>query len=243
VAAAAARVGLTTEGRLAPEVLVVEDEPDIRALIVHHLTADGFRCRTAGDGAEALARLRAGVPDLVVLDLMLPGIDGLELTRRVRAEPAWAGLPIIMLTAKADEVDRVVGLEMGADDYIAKPFSPKELLARVRAVLRRAKPADGGRVLSGGDVVLDPARHRVTVAGVEVDLTPKEFDLLHALMASAGRVLSREFLLNRVWGYARADEIESRTVDVHVRRLRAKLGATGRRIATVKSVGYRFEFE
>jgi two-component system phosphate regulon response regulator PhoB len=243
VAAAAARVGLTTEGWLAPEVLVVEDEPDIRALIVHHLTGDGFRCRTAGDGAEALARLRAGVPDLVVLDLMLPGIDGLELTRRVRAEPAWAGLPIIMLTAKADEVDRVVGLEMGADDYIAKPFSPKELLARVRAVLRRAKPADGGRVLSGGDVVLDPARHRVTVAAVEVDLTPKEFDLLQALMAAAGRVLSREFLLNRVWGYARADEIESRTVDVHVRRLRAKLGAAGRRIATVKSVGYRFEFE
>ena len=228
---------------MAPEVLVVEDEPDIQALIVHHLSSDGFRCRTASDGAQALALLRASVPDLVVLDLMLPGIDGLELTRRVRAEPAWARLPIIMLTAKGDEVDRIVGLEMGADDYIAKPFSPKELLARVRAVLRRAKPVDDGRALAAGGITLDPARHRVTVAGAPVDLTPKEFDLLHALMAAAGRVLSREFLLNRVWGYAHADEIESRTVDVHVRRLRAKLGDAGRRIATVKTVGYRFESE
>ena len=228
---------------MAAEVLVVEDEPDIRALIVHHLTRAGFRCRTAADGLEALAQLHAGAPDLVVLDLMLPGIDGLELTRRLRAEPAWAALPIIMLTAKADEVDRVVGLELGADDYVAKPFSPKELLARVRAVLRRARPADDGRALAGGEIALDPGRHRVTVAGTPVELTPKEFDLLHALMASGGRVLSREHLLNRVWGYARADEIESRTVDVHVRRLRAKLGAAGRRIATVKSVGYRFESE
>jgi phosphate regulon transcriptional regulator PhoB len=228
---------------MTPEVLVVEDEPDIRALIVHHLTRDGFRCRTAGDGAEALARLRAGLPDLVVLDLMLPGMDGLELTRRLRAEPAWGKLPIIMLTAKADEVDRIVGLEMGADDYVAKPFSPKELLARVRAVLRRARPADDGRALAGGGITLDAGRHRVTVGGAPVDLTPKEFDLLHALMAAAGRVLSREFLLDRVWGYAHADELESRTVDVHVRRLRAKLGDAGRRIATVKSVGYRFEAE
>jgi phosphate regulon transcriptional regulator PhoB len=228
---------------MAADVLVVEDEPDIRALIVHHLTRDGFRCRTAGDGPEALARVRASVPDLIVLDLMLPGIDGLELTRRLRAEPASAAVPIIMLTAKADEVDRVVGLEMGADDYLGKPFSPKELVARVRAVLRRARPPDDARALAGGGIALDPARHRVTVAGAPVELTPKEFDLLHALMAGAGRVLSREVLLNRVWGYARADEIESRTVDVHVRRLRAKLGAAGARIATVKSVGYRFEAE
>ena len=226
---------------MAQEVLVVEDEPDILALIVHHLTKDGFRCRTAADGAEALARLRAGPPDLIVLDLMLPGIDGLELTRRLRGEPAWAAVPIIMLTAKADEVDRVVGLEIGADDYVAKPFSPKELLARVRAVLRRARPSDVARVFEGGGIALDPARHRVTVAGAPVDLTRREFDLLHALMGSAGRVLSREFLLGRVWGYSRADEIESRTVDVHVRRLRAKLGDAGRRIATVKAVGYRFE--
>jgi two-component system phosphate regulon response regulator PhoB len=228
---------------MAPEVLVVEDEPDIRALIVHHLTKDGFHCRVAADGAEALARLRSGPPDIVVLDLMLPGIDGLEVTRRLRAEPAWSAVPIIMLTAKADEVDRVVGLELGADDYVAKPFSPRELVARVRAVLRRARPSVVEHALSGGGVTLDPARHRVAVGEASVDLTPKEFDLLHALMAAPGRVLSREHLLNHVWGYARAEAIESRTVDVHVRRLRAKLGDAGRRIATVKSVGYRFDAE
>jgi phosphate regulon transcriptional regulator PhoB len=226
---------------MAAEVLVVEDEPDIRALIVHHLTRDGFRCRAVGSGADALSRVKAAPPDLVVLDLMLPGMDGLEVCRRLRGAPATAGVPIIMLTAKADEVDRVVGLEMGADDYVVKPFSPKELVARVRAVLRRARPGETGRPLGAGSVSLDTARHVVTVAGQPVELTPKEFDLLRALLEAAGRVLSREHLLNRVWGYAHADEIESRTVDVHIRRLRAKLGQEERRIATIKGVGYRFE--
>ena len=226
---------------VATDVLVVEDEPDIRSLIVHHLERDGFRCRTAASGGEALARVRSAPPDLVVLDLMLPGMDGLEVCRRLRGDPATAALPIIMLTAKADEIDRVVGLEMGADDYLAKPFSTKELVARVRAVLRRARPGETARALTVGGVSLDPSRHAVTVGGRPVELTPKEFDLLHALLAAAGRVLSREHLLNRVWGYARADEIESRTVDVHIRRLRAKLGAEERRIATIKGVGYRFE--
>jgi phosphate regulon transcriptional regulator PhoB len=228
---------------VAADVLVVEDEPDIRSLIVHHLEREGFRCRTATSGGEALARVRATPPDLIVLDLMLPGMDGLEVCRRVRADPATATLPIIMLTAKADEVDRVVGLEIGADDYLAKPFSTKELVARVRAVLRRARPGEATRPLEVGGVRLDASRHLVTVGGRSVELTPKEFDLLHALLAAAGRVLSREHLLNRVWGYARADEIESRTVDVHIRRLRAKLGAEERRIATIKGVGYRFETE
>ena len=226
---------------MATDVLVVEDEPDIRGLIVHHLERDGFRCRTAASGGEALARVRSAPPDLVVLDLMLPGMDGLEVCRRLRGDPATAALPIIMLTAKADEIDRVVGLEMGADDYLAKPFSTKELVARVRAVLRRARPGETARALTVGGVSLDQSRHAVTVGGRPVELTPKEFDLLHALLAAAGRVLSREHLLNRVWGYARADEIESRTVDVHVRRLRAKLGGEERRIATIKGVGYRFE--
>ena len=226
---------------VATDVLVVEDEPDIRSLIVHHLERDGFRCRTAASGGEALARVRSAPPDLVVLDLMLPGMDGLEVCRRLRGDPATAALPIIMLTAKADEIDRVVGLEMGADDYLAKPFSTKELVARVRAVLRRARPGETARALTVGGVSLDPSRHAVIVGGRPVELTPKEFDLLHALLAAAGRVLSREHLLNRVWGYARADEIESRTVDVHIRRLRAKLGAEERRIATIKGVGYRFE--
>jgi phosphate regulon transcriptional regulator PhoB len=225
------------------DVLVVEDEPDIRNLVVHHLTRDGFRCRTATSGAEALASVRAAAPDLVVLDLMLPEMSGLEVCRRLRADQATAGVPIIMLTAKTDEVDRIVGLEMGADDYVAKPFSPKELVARVRAVLRRARPGETSRPLGAGTVSLDTARHLVTVGGRTVQLTPKEFDLLHALLEAAGRVLSREHLLNRVWGYARADEIESRTVDVHIRRLRAKLGAEEHRIATIKGVGYRLETE
>ena len=225
------------------DVLVVEDEPDIRTLIVHHLTRDGFRCRTAATGPEALASVRRTPPDLVVLDLMLPELTGIEVCRRLRADAATASLPIIMLTARADEIDRVVGLEMGADDYVVKPFSPKELVARVRAVLRRARGDAPGRPLTVGGVSVDTARHVATVSGQAVELTPKEFDLLHALLEAAGRVLSREHLLNRVWGYAHADEIESRTVDVHIRRLRAKLGAEERRIATIKGVGYRFETE
>ena len=224
-------------------ILIVEDEPDIRDLIVLHLTREGFRCRTASNGVDALHEARAARPDLIVLDLMLPGLGGLEVCRRLRAEPATASLPIIMLTAKADEVDRVVGLEMGADDYVVKPFSPKELVARVRAVLRRAQtPASAGApVLRAGVLTLDASRHVATVSERALALTPKEFDLLQTLMESAGRVLSREQLLARVWGYAHAEEIESRTVDVHVRRLRAKLGDEGRLIATVTGVGYRLE--
>jgi DNA-binding response OmpR family regulator len=228
---------------MAQNVLVVEDETDIRNLVVFHLAREGFRCRTAATGTQALQEVRGHLPDLIVLDLMLPEMDGLEVCRRVRADPASAAVAIIMLTAKADEVDRVVGLEMGADDYLVKPFSPKELVARVRAVLRRARVSVPTPTLRAGALVLDAARHTVAIQGTAVVLTPKEFDLLQALMEAAGRVLSREHLLDRVWGYARADEIESRTVDVHVRRLRAKLGDEGRRIATVKGVGYRLEAE
>ena len=223
------------------DVLVVEDEPDIRHLIAHHLQREGFRCREVATGTEALRAARASIPDLIVLDLMLPEVDGLEVCRRLRSDPGTAGIPIIMLTAKSDEVDRVVGLELGADDYVAKPFSPKELVARVRAVLRRARHDSTGRVYREGPIVLDPARHTVTVRGAQIALTPKEFDLLQVLLEASGRVLTREHLLTRVWGYAHADEIASRTIDVHVRRLRAKLGDEGRGIATVKGVGYRFE--
>ncbi|HSF04526.1 MAG TPA: response regulator transcription factor [Methylomirabilota bacterium] len=228
---------------MAQNVLVVEDETDIRNLVVFHLAREGYRCRTAATGTQALQEVRGHLPDLIVLDLMLPEMDGLEVCRRVRADPVSAAVPIIMLTAKADEVDRVVGLEMGADDYLVKPFSPKELVARVRAVLRRARVSVPTPTLRAGALVLDTGRHAVAVEGTSVVLTPKEFDLLQALMEAAGRVLSREYLLDHVWGYARADEIESRTVDVHVRRLRAKLGDEGRRIATVKGVGYRLEAE
>jgi phosphate regulon transcriptional regulator PhoB len=226
---------------MAGRVLVVEDEPDIRDLLAFHLEREGYLVTRASTGAEALRQLRATAPDLVILDLMLPEMDGLEVCRRLRADAGTAALPVIMLTAKGDEVDRVVGLEIGADDYIVKPFSPKELLARVRAVLRRSRAPAAGTPLAVGGIVLDSATHQVSVGGRPLALTPKEFDLLRALLEARGRVLSREHLLDRVWGYARADEIESRTVDVHVRRLRAKLGAEGERILTVKNVGYRLD--
>jgi two-component system, OmpR family, phosphate regulon response regulator PhoB len=223
------------------DVLVVEDDRDIRNLVVLHLERDGFRCRTAANGAEALQQVKRAAPDLVVLDLMLPGLDGLEVCRRLRADPTTATVAIIILTARADEVDRVVGLEMGADDYVVKPFSPKELLARVRAVLRRARAQPLGRRLGAGPITVDVARHRVEVGGEPVDLAPREFALLQTLLESPGHVLSRPQLLAKAWGYERADEIDSRTVDVHVRRLRTKLGEAGRRIVTVKGVGYQLD--
>jgi two-component system phosphate regulon response regulator PhoB len=175
---------------------------------------------------------------------MLPGLDGLEVCRQLRRDPATRELPIIMLTARGEEVDRVVGLELGADDYVVKPFSPRELVARIRAVLRRAESAErreAGRAIGG--LRVDESRHAVTVDGQPVELTAKEFGLLTALMKADGRVLSREQLLATVWGHANAAEIESRTVDVHVRRLRAKLGPEAQRVVTVKAIGYRFDGE
>jgi len=226
---------------MSSRVLIVEDEPDIRELVVHHLKREGYQVSAAASGEEALRQVQAAPPDLVLLDLMMPAMDGLEVCRRLRQDPATASLPIVMLTAKGDEIDRVLGLEIGADDYVVKPFSPKELLARVRAVLRRSRPAGGAEPLKLGALVIDLGTHTASVGGETLALTPKEFDLLRALIEARGRVLSREFLLDRVWGYSRASEIESRTVDVHVRRLRVKLGPEGRRILTVKSVGYRLD--
>jgi phosphate regulon transcriptional regulator PhoB len=223
------------------EILVVEDEPDIRRLVVHHLERDGFHCQTATTGPEALHAARTQRPDLVLLDVMLPDLDGFEVCRRLRADATMAAVPIIMLTAKSEEVDRVVGLELGADDYVVKPFSPKELVARVKAVLRRLRPATPAERLAAGGITIDLGRRRVEADGRSVSLAPREFALLQALVESPGRVLSREQLLTRAWGYARADEIESRTVDVHVRRLRAKLGRAGDRIVTVKGVGYQLD--
>src|SRR6266852_5764972 len=226
---------------MASRVLIVEDERDIRDLVLFHLEREGFQVSSASSGEEALRQVRHASPDLVLLDLMLPAMGGLEVCRTLRQDPATVALPIVMLSAKGDEVDRVLGLELGADDYVVKPFSPKELLARVRAVLRRSLPAPGASPTTLGALTIDPGTHTVSVAGEVLALTPKEFDLLRALVEARGRVLSREFLLDRVWGYSRASEIESRTVDVHVRRLRVKLGPEGRRILTVKSVGYRMD--
>ncbi len=228
---------------MASRVLIVEDERDIRDLVLFHLEREGFQVSSASSGEEALRKVRHASPDLVLLDLMLPAMGGLEVCRKLRQDPATVALPIVMLTAKGDEVDRVLGLELGADDYIVKPFSPKELLARVRAVLRRAKPAPGAAAIAMGALAIDPGTRTVTVQGAPLTLTHREFELLSALADAQGRVLSREFLLDRVWGYSRAGEIESRTVDVHVRRLRVKLGPEGHRILTVKSVGYRLDPE
>jgi two-component system, OmpR family, phosphate regulon response regulator PhoB len=222
-------------------ILIAEDEPDIRDLLAFHLEREGFEVARAATGDDALGQVGASVPDLLLLDLMLPVVNGLDVCRRLRADPRTASLPIVMLTARGEELDRVLGLELGADDYIVKPFSPKEVVARVRAVLRRSRLPDGARRISTGRLTIDSDRHTVDVAGASVELTPKEFDLLRALAEARGRVLSREFLLDRVWGYTAAGEIESRTVDVHVRRLRVKLGDEGQRITTVKGVGYRLE--
>ena len=226
---------------MASRVLIVEDEPDIRDLLAFHLERDGFHVTKARSGGDALRHIQSGLPDLVLLDLMLPEVDGLEVCRRIRQDPRTTALPIVMLTAKGEEVDRILGLELGADDYIVKPFSPKEVVARVRAVLRRSRVLSGTAPVVSGRLTIDLERHTVVVAGATIELTPKEFDLLRALAEARGRVLSREFLLDRVWGYVAAGEIESRTVDVHVRRLRVKLGDEGGRITTVKGVGYRLE--
>ena len=228
---------------MALKALIVDDEQAIVDLVRHHLEKEGIVCLEASEGETALQLARTERPDLLVLDLMLPGIDGLEICRLLRREPATAAMVIIMLTAKAEEVDRVVGLEMGADDYVVKPFSPRELVARVKAVLRRGRDPQTGTVQRIGTIEVDDAKHQVRLAGRVVDLTVKEFDLLSALMQAKGRVLNREQILAVVWGYANAVDIESRTVDVHVRRLREKLRDESHRIVTVKGVGYRFETE
>lgn len=219
-------------------VLVVEDEADIVELIAHYLRAEGLEVEAEGNGRRALERLREGAADLVVLDLQLPGMDGLSLCAELRRDPRTRGLPVIMLTARGEENDRVVGLEVGADDYVVKPFSPKELVARVRALKRRLERRDDeGETLLVGDVEVDTARHTVRAGGRPVHLTAKEFALLVALVEARGRVLSRQALLERVWGYSYAEG--TRTVDVHVRRLREKLPGLAERLITVKSLGYR----
>lgn len=228
---------------MAATVLVVDDEKDLVDLVKYHLEKEGLKCLEARDGETALQVAKERLPDLVVLDLMLPGLDGLEVCRKLRKDPKTSSIAIIMLTAKAEEVDRIVGLEMGADDYLVKPFSPRELVARVKAVLRRGQGQDTPPVKRVGTLEVDEGKHQVAVAGAAVELTVKEFDLLCALMKANGRVLNRDQILETVWGYSNAVDIESRTVDVHIRRLREKLGKEYKRIVTVKGVGYRFEAE
>jgi DNA-binding response OmpR family regulator len=220
-------------------VLVVEDDPDIAQLVAHYLEKAGFSPELLANGRDALASIAARPPDVVVLDLMLPQVDGLEICRSVRSNAATEAIPIIMLTARAEESDRIVGLELGADDYLAKPFSPNELVARVRALVRRAQrsaPA-AGRPVNYGSVEVDPERHIVTNNGEAVTLTAKEFMLLEYLLQHRGRVLSRDVLLTDVWGYRYTGG--TRTVDVHVRRLREKIPLLSKALTTVKQFGYK----
>ena len=222
-------------------ILVVEDEKNILKIVTYNLEREGYQVSVAKDGEEALEKARREMPDLVILDLMLPRVDGLEVCRQLRADTRTARLPIIMLTAKTQEADRVVGLELGADDYIPKPFSPRELVARVKAVLRRATKAELPTVWRCRALSVDWDRRLVKIKQKAVSLTPKEFDLLRALVDVRGRVLSRDTLLERVWGYDQAVEIQSRTVDLHVSQLRQKLGPEGKRILTTTGAGYRFQ--
>src|SRR4051794_32118139 len=219
-------------------ILIVEDDPDIAELVARYLDKAGFATERVASGREALQGIAARPPDLLVLDLMLPHVDGLEVCRVLRANDTTAALPIIMLTARAEESERIVGLEIGADDYLAKPFSPNELVARVRALLRRAHRGPAAvRTLAYGPITIDTEQHVVAVGGRGVTLTAKEFLLLEYLLQHRGRVLSRDVLLTDVWGYRYTGG--TRTVDVHVRRLREKLPVLTDSLVTVKQFGYK----
>jgi two-component system, OmpR family, alkaline phosphatase synthesis response regulator PhoP len=221
-------------------ILVVEDDHDIADLIVHYLQNAGHTTHRLTSGADVMTALANRETDLVILDLMLPGLPGMDVCRAMRRDTTTSGIPIIMLTARGDEADRIAGLEEGADDYVTKPFSPKELVARVSARLRRSTPgasASDAGIARYGDISVDADRHRVTVAGEEVRLTAKEFLLLQYFLRHRGRVLSRDVLLTDVWGYQYTGG--TRTVDVHIRRLREKIPSLNEAIETVKQFGYR----
>lgn len=225
------------------KILVVDDEPFIVELVKFNLESAGYEVITASDGHEALKLIEKDHPDLIILDIMLPGIDGMEICRALRFKMQTKDIPVILLTAKTGEIDKVLGLEMGADDYITKPFSPRELVARVKAVLRRTDKRDGSReLIKAGPVVIDVDRHEVFVDGEKKDFTPKEFELLKLLASNPGKVFSREYLLENVWGYDYLGD--TRTVDVHIRHLRQKIEKNSedpRYIKTVRGVGYKFD--
>jgi two-component system, OmpR family, phosphate regulon response regulator PhoB len=218
-------------------ILIVEDERDVVDLLAFSLRKAGFAISTAMDGAVGLEKARSEKPAFIILDLMLPKMPGLEICKIVKSDPATRQIPIMMLTAKAEEIDRIVGLEFGADDYVTKPFSPREVILRIKAILRRAEGPPADECLSAGPIVIDPARHEVSIAGKRVNLTSLEFKLLRMLMQRRGRVQTRDRLLNDVWGYESI--IDTRTVDTHVRRLRKKLGKAANAIESVRGFGYR----
>jgi Response regulators consisting of a CheY-like receiver domain and a winged-helix DNA-binding domain len=218
-------------------IIIVEDEKDIRELLAYSLSREGFSIIEADNGMTAFELAKMKQPDLMLLDLMLPGMDGLSVCRQLQRDPATANIPVIMLTAKGEEVDRIVGFELGADDYIVKPFSLREVALRIRAVLKRGRAERVAAVLQCGCITLNPSGHSVQVNGEDVDLTVTEFRLLEELVRNRGRVRDREQILTAVWGHS--FEGYSRTVDTHVRRLRAKLGEGSGMIETIRGIGYR----
>jgi two-component system phosphate regulon response regulator PhoB len=222
-------------------ILVVEDEKDIAELVEYHLKQSGFLVVVASDGTLALEKVKKNRPALVILDLMLPDMDGKEICRTLKSDPYTRGIPVLMLTAKAEEIDRIVGLELGADDYVTKPFSPRELVLRVKSILKRQTDQAEEKVIQIGDLLIDLDRHQVSLSKKPVQLTSIEFKLLVQLCRRRGRVQTREHLLNQVWGYTY--EGYARTVDTHVRRLREKLGAYGDHIETLRGAGYRLKEE
>ena len=221
-------------------VLVVEDEPDTAELIELHLKNDGYRVTVAGDGDQALKKVHKHMPDLVILDLMIPEITGVEVCKFIRKDPATQSIPIIMCTAKTGEIDKILGLELGADDYVTKPFSPRELLLRVKNLIKRSDSSNvkADERLVIGEIVIDKNTHEVKVDGQTIDLTATEYKLLILFTEKIGRVLSREVLLRDIWGYK--NDIETRTVDMHVQRLRNKLLSSKNSIVTVRGFGYKF---
>lgn len=220
------------------EILIVEDDKNISKLIKFNLEKEGYDTFAVPDGEEALAHLKRFAVDLIILDIMLPKMNGFEVCRAVKQDPKLKKIPVIMVTAKGEEVDRVVGLELGADDYIVKPFSPRELVLRVKATLRRGKTEPAKKeVLRAGPIVIDTEKHKVTAGKKGVELTPMEFKLLETLIERQGRVQSREQLLTDVWDIAA--DVDTRTIDTHIKRLREKLGKAGDMIATVRGLGYK----
>jgi DNA-binding response OmpR family regulator len=219
-------------------ILIVEDERDVVDLLTLNLRrVGGFKISTASDGAAGLQKARTEKPAFIILDLMLPKMPGLEVCKILKTDAATRHIPIMMLTAKAEEIDRIVGLEFGADDYVTKPFSPREVILRIQAILRRGRGESNDETIRAGAITIDPVRHQVSVGGKRVHLTGIEFKLLHTLLQRRGRVQERDRLLNEVWGYESV--IDTRTVDTHVRRLREKLGKAGNAIETVRGFGYR----
>ena len=230
------------EAAAGKKILIVEDERDVVDLLTLHLRkSGGFIISTAADGASGLEKARTEKPAFIILDLMLPKMPGLEVCKILKTDPGTRHIPIMMLTAKAEEIDRIVGLEFGADDYVTKPFSPREVVLRIKAILRRGRGESDDETVTAGAITIDPVRHQVSVGGKRVHLTSIEFKLLRTLLQRRGRVQARDRLLNDVWGYESV--IDTRTVDTHVRRLREKLGKAGDAIETVRSFGYRFQEE